>query len=68
MVPSLAPGSQHERRRIESAPPPAHTQEVGCTALLRACLWATHPPDDAHGVWIWDTADECAVRPGCRLL
>ena len=43
MVPSLAPGSQHERRRIESEPPPTHAQEAGHTALLRACLWAAPP-------------------------
>eukprot|EP00966_Prymnesium_polylepis_P252194 5830443-Prymnesium_polylepis.1 len=44
MVPSLAPGSQHERRRIESAPTPAPTQEAGHTALLRACLWVAPLP------------------------
>eukprot|EP00966_Prymnesium_polylepis_P296700 6854241-Prymnesium_polylepis.1 len=35
MVISLAPGSQHERRRIRSAPPPAPMQEAAHTALLR---------------------------------
>ena len=58
MVPSLAPGSQHERRRIESQPPPARAQAADRTALLRACLWATPPPTDAHGVWVWEREDE----------
>eukprot|EP00966_Prymnesium_polylepis_P270037 6238237-Prymnesium_polylepis.2 len=66
---SLAPGSQHERRRIRAAPPPAPLQEAGHTALLRACLWDGAPPADAHGVWIWEREDAAKrerARERCR--
>eukprot|EP00966_Prymnesium_polylepis_P249291 5763372-Prymnesium_polylepis.1 len=58
MVPSLAPGGQHERRRIESEPPPTRAQTASHAASLRACLWATPPPTDAYGVWVWEREDE----------